>query len=550
MTWSRRDFVRTGSAFAAAGLFGFDSTLLTDPYEAARKYRPFRPLLQDPDVRAIAAAALDAAKSAGAHYADVRVASGATRRTIVQNRRVGTQLIAGSLNFGVRVLVDGAWGFASSTIVTEEEATRVAQLAVRQSSLNPWGKSRTLELAPAPVVADGQWETPIDTDPWNYTIQDQLELQIEANEAIIKVGEARGMPGVTAFSDFLFGKSDVVFASSEGSYIAQRFHGFGNNYLAQVMSDDRMTFGSSSPESFKTGGYGWEAIDGVPFAADAEQTVDDAIMAMNAKEPDVGRYDLVLDSSAVSSIFNSSIVNALEFDRVLGYEMHAGGTSYLAPPEEALGQFSYNNPKLNVRATGSAPRAGGMYKWDVEGVAPADYQLIREGVLVDYFTTREFAPQLEWWYRRNGMPVESRGTAGSAGSVVIQVVAPSIAIMDPGEEDVTVEEMIAETEDGIFIHRGGFGYVDPPMLNLQFSASGMAHEIRDGKLGEALNRPAFLARTPDFWRSMDMIGGQSTFSYQGGGTGKGDPFQNIGRTVGAPAARFREINVFTYGRRS
>ena len=550
MTWSRRDFLRTGSAFAAAGLVGVDAALLADPLEAARRYRPFRPLLQDPDVRAIAMAALDAAKAGGARYADVRVASGATRRTIVQNRQVFTQLISGSLNFGVRVLVDGAWGFASSTIVTEEEAARVARVAVRQSSLNPWGRTRTLELAPAPVVADGEWETPIDLDPWNYTIQDQLELQIAANEAIMEVGEARGIPGVTGFSDFLFGKTDVVFASSEGSYIAQRFHGFGNQYGAQVVSPDRMNFGSSSPESFKTGGYGWEAIDGIPFAADAEQAVDDAIMMMNAKEPEVGRYDLVLDSSAVSAAFNTTIVRALEFDRVIGYEMHAGGTSYLAPPEEVLGQFSYNNPKLNVRATGSVPRAGGVYRWDVEGVEPADYPLIRDGVVVDYFTTREFAPQLDWWYRRNGMPVESRGTAGSQGSVLIQVVAPSIAIMDPGEEDVSVEEMIAETEDGIYIHRGGFASVDPPMLNMQFSAGGMAHEIRDGQLGEALNRPSFLASTPDFWRSMDMIGGAGTFDYNGGGTFKGDPPQQIGRTVGAPAARFREINVFTYGRRS
>ena len=549
MTWSRRDFLRTGSAFAAAGLVGLDGNLLADPLSAAHRYRPFRPLLDDPDVRAIAMAALEAAKGAGARYADIRVASGTTRTTILFDRQVSTQAIEGQLNFGVRVLVDGAWGFASSTIVTEEEAARVAQLAVRQSSLNPWGKTRTLELAPAPVVADGQWETPIDIDPWNYTIQDQLELQIEANEAIMKVGEARGMGGVQAFSWFEFGKTDVVFASSEGSYIAQRFHGFGNQYGAQVVSEDRMNFGSSSPESFKTGGYGWEAIDGLPFAKDAKQAVDDAIVMMNAKVPDVGRYDLVLDSSAVSAAFNASIVRALEFDRVLGYEMHAGGTSYLAPPEEVLGQFSYNNPKLNVRATGSAPRAGGMYKWDVEGVAPADFQLIREGVLVDYFTTREFAPQLDWWYRRNGIPVESRGAAGSQGSVLIQVVAPSIAVMDPGEEDVTVDEMIAETEDGIYIHRGGFASVDPPMLNMQFSAGGMAHEIRDGKLGEPLNEPSFLARTPDFWQSMDMIGGAGTFAYNGGGTGKGDPYQQIGRTVGAPAARFRDVNVFTYGRR-
>ena len=549
MTWSRRDFLRSSSAFAAAGIVGFDATLLGDPLEAARRYRPFRPLLQDPDVRAVAMAALDAAKAAGARYADVRIASGTTRTTIVLDRQVSTQAIAGQLNFGVRVLVGGAWGFASSTIVTEEEAARVAQLAVRQSSLNPWGRTRTLELAPAPVVADGQWETPIDLDPWNYTIQDQLELQIGANEAIMQVGESRGLAGIRAYSWFEFAKADVVFASSEGSYIAQRFHNFGNIYSADAISEDRMNFGSSSPESFRTGGYGWEAIDGIPFAADAEQAVDDALMMMNAKEPEVGRYDLVLDSSAVSAAFNTTIVQALEFDRVLGYEMHAGGTSYLAPPEEVLGQFSYNNPKLNVRATGSAPRAGGMYRWDVEGVEPADYPLIRDGVVVDYFTTREFAPQLDWWYRRNGMPVESRGTAGSQGSVLIQVVAPSIAIMDPGEEDVSVEEMIAETEDGIYIHRGGFGFVDPPMLNMQFTASGMAHEIRDGQLGEALNQPSFLSSTPDFWRSMDMIGGAGTFDYNGGGTVKGDPFQQIGRTVGAPAARFREVNVFTYSRR-
>ena len=549
MTWSRRDFLRTGSAVAAAGLVGLDGRLLADPYEAARRYRPFRPLMDDPDVRAIAMAALDAAKGAGARYADVRVASGITRRTIMSDRRVSTQAIEGSLHFGVRVLVEGAWGFSSSTIVKEEEAARVAQLAVRQASLNPWGKSRTIELAPAPVVDDGKWETPIDIDPWDYTIQDQIGMQLEANEAILKIRDA-GNPGVRASSWFEFSKSDVVFASSEGSYISQRFHGFGNFYSAGVMSEDRMDYASSTPESFKTGGYGWEAIDGIPFAQDAEQAVEDALEMVGAKDPDVGRYDLVLDASAVTAAFNTSIVNALEYDRVLGYEMHAGGTSYLSPPEEVLGQYDYKNPMLNVRATGSAPRAGGMYMWDAEGVAPADYPLIREGVLVDYFTTREFAPELDSYYERNGLPTGSRGTAGSGGSVVIQLVAPSIAILDPNPDDVTIDDMIAETEDGIYIHRGGFASIDPSMLNMSFTAGGQAHEIRDGKIGEPIKRPTFLARTPEFWQSMDMLGGAGTFDWGGGGTFKGDPFQQIGRTVGAPAARFRNANVFTYRSRS
>ena len=548
MTWSRRDFLRTGSAFAAAGVIGLDGSLLSDPYAAARAYRPFRPLIQDPDVRAIAMTALQAAGDVGTSYADVRVTSGVGRQTSVSGRQIGLRRIAGSLNFGVRVLVGGAWGFASSTILTEEEAARVARLAARQAAENPWSSIDTIELAPAPVVPDGQWETPIDLDPWNYTIQDQLELQLEANELVVKIAES-GRQGLQVFSSFGFTKDDVVFASSEGSYIEQRFHGFGGNYIAQVVTRDRSRFGSARPESFRTGGYGWEAIDGIPWSGDVEQAVEEAYMMLDAREPDVGRYDVVLGSSAVSSIFNATIVRALEYDRMLGYEMHAGGTSYLGPPEEALGQFSFGNPRLNVRATGSAPRAAGMYRWDAEGVAPQDYQLIREGVLVDYFTSREFAPQLDWWYRRNGIETGSRGTAGSAGSTLTQVVAPSIAIMDPGEENVSEEDMIAATEDGIYFPGGGFASVDPPMLNMQGGGGGLIYEIRDGKLGDILRRPSYLANTIDFWRSMDMIGGPDTFAYGGGGTFKGDPAQLIGRTVGAPAARFRNLNVFTYGRR-
>ena len=548
MIWTRRDFVRSGSALAAAGLIGFDGRLLTDAYEAARAYRPFRPLLQDPDVRALAMTALQAARDVGTSYADVRITSGIGRVTSVSGRRIGLRRISGSLNFGVRVLVGGAWGFASSTIFTEEEAARIARLAARQASLNPWGYTETIELAPAPVVADGEWETPIDLDPWNYRIQDQLELQLEANELVMKIAEA-GRPELQVFSTFSFSMNDVVFASSEGSYTQQRFHNFGGNYVAQVISRDRRSFGSSSPESFRTGGYGWEAVDGIPWADDVEQAVEEAYMMLGAREPDVGRYDVVLGSGAVSSILNSTIVRALEYDRVLGYEMHGGGTSYLGPPEEALGQFSFGNPMLNVRATGSVPRAAGMYKWDAEGVAPQDYQLVREGVLVDYFTSREFAPQLDWWYRRNGMPTGSRGTAGSASSTLTQVVAPSIAVMDPGEEAVSEEDMIAATEDGIYFRDAGFASVDPPMLNMQGGGGGLMYEIRDGKLGDLLSRPQYLANTLDFWRSMDMIGGPDTFGYHGGGTQKGDPFQLIGRTVGAPAARFRNLNVFTYGRR-
>ena len=550
MSYSRRDFLRTGAAAAVSGFIGYGSGPPAEAAPASLVNRPPRPLLDDPDVRQIAMTALDAAKAAGARYADVRVASGVARDTIMVDRQIGVMAIGGELQFGVRVLLDGAWGFASSSIVTQEEASRVAQLAVRQASLNPWGKSRRLDLAPTPVVADGQWETPIDEDPWKYTIQDQLGLQLEANEAIIKIGEA-GRPGVTASSRFTFSRTDSVFASTDGSYIEQRFHGFGGWYNVRVVSDDRQYFHGMAPESFKTGGYGWEAIAGVPFAADAEQAVEDAFIMIGAKPVEVGRYDIVLDSAAVRGVFAPSIVRALEYDRVLGYEMHAGGTSYLSPPDETLGQFDYKNPKLNVRATGMVPRAGGAYEWDVEGVAPMDFDLIREGIVVDYFTTRQFAPELEWWYRRNDLPVRSRGSAGSGASILIQLVAPTIAILDPAEEEVTVEDMIAQTENGIFFSRGGGASMDPPLLNMQFmgGSGGMVYEIKDGKIGDPVKYAGFVARTPELWRSMDMLGGAGTFDYGGSAVFKGDPGQLIGRTVGTPAARFKEVNVINYGRR-
>jgi len=190
MSWTRREFLSTGS-IVVGGLIA-DPSFVPGLRLAARDYRPYRPLINDPDIRQVAGAALEAARVAGARYADVRIASGNVRTTIMFDRRVTTQQTQGQLNFGIRVIVGGAWGFASSTIVTEAEATRVAQLAVRQASQNPWGSQRNLELAPAPVVPDGRWETPIDLDPWDHTIQEQLALQLEANEAIMKAGEASG----------------------------------------------------------------------------------------------------------------------------------------------------------------------------------------------------------------------------------------------------------------------------------------------------------------------------------------------------------------------
>ena len=482
MSFSRRDFLRASSAAAAAGLVGYGPAALRPLAAASEPSRPFLPVLDNPDVREIAMTGLTAAKEAGARYADVRVSSGRTRETFAFDRQLGGMRHTTELQFGVRVLVDGAWGFASSSHVNLDEAGRVARLAVEQARENPYGVGRGLRMAAAPVVADGRWETPIDKDPWEHSVQEQISLQLEANEIIVKIKEG-GEPLVDVSSAFAFSQTDYAFASSEGSYIVQRFNSFGGRYSAGVRAEDRQSFYSMTPESFKTGGYGWEAIEGLPFGKDAAQAVEDAKTMVSAKPVEVGRYDVVLDAAAVRGVLNASIVRALEYDRVIGYEMHAGGTSYIGPPDEALGQYDFKNHRLNLRATGIVPRGGGTYMWDAEGVAPEDFVLIREGVVVDYFTTREFAPELDWWYRRNGSPVRSHGCAGSGASAVIQVVAPSTAILDPSAEDNTVEDMISGIDNGILFSRGGGASMDPALLNMQFWSGGWSTRSRRGSWG-------------------------------------------------------------------
>ena len=550
MTYSRRDFLRTGSA-AAVGLAGFPPVVFPSP-AAAEGTPPARlPTPGDPNLREIAMKALDAAQSAGARYADVRITTGKTRDTIMLDREVFRNRWTVELQFGVRVLVDGAWGFASTTRdVSVDRAAVVARLAVEQAKANPFAERRLIEMAPAPVVADGRWKTPIDQDPFSgTTAQDQLALQLAANEAILDQRDG-GPEELAASSRFLFNRTDYTFLSSEGSNIFQSFTSFGGQYLAYVISEDRQYGHGIQPASFRGGGYGWEAIDGIPFAQDAAEAVANARAMARAKVVDVGRYDVVLDSGITGPMLHGSVVQALEYDRVIGYEMNSGGTSYLSPPEQTLGQFDFKNELMNVRCTSKLPKAPGAYKWDMEGVEAQDFDLIKGGVVVDYLTTREFAPGLEWWYRRNGLPIRSRGCAGSAGSGLVQLVAPGTTVLDPAGDDVTIDDMVAETEDGILFEGGGFLSMDPPLANLQFSASSaMVREIKDGKRGDLVKYTGIQGQTRDLWRSIDMLGGGSTVGESGVTVAKGAPTQLFPRAVTAPAVRIKQVNVVNYGRR-
>jgi TldD protein len=544
MSHSRRDFLKTTSA-AAAGLVVAqipDGLLATPLIEIEN-----RPVMSigDPLIREFAMRGLEAAKAAGASYADVRINSGKARRTDMFDKQVQLIRLTTELQLGVRVLVDGAWGFATSREVSGDEVVRVAQLAVKQAKANPYGRKRKLDLAACPAVPEGSWETPIDQDPWKKTIDDQLNVQLQASEAVFALNHK----SMNVSSRFIFSTTDKAFASTDGSYIVQKIHGFGGFFFISGVSEDREFFAQRQPDSFQTGGYGWEVLDRPQFIQDAAKAAEEVIAMTKGKPVDPGRYDIVVDGYAMKVPLATSIGRALQIDRVYGYEMNGGGTSYLTPPEKTLGQYSFKNAKLNVRGSRSVPKSGSTVKWDDEGVAPDDFQLIKDGVVVDYMTSREFAAKLGWWYNQQKQSVRSHGCAAAEGPHQTQLIADPTLIMEPASRDASVEELIDGVKQGIYFTRGGFGSIDPALMNGEYYGSGPVYEIKNGKLGGILQYAAYQVRTPDLWKSMDAIGGKSTQILSGFTVAKGDPFQIIGRDAVCPAGRFRQINVVNTGRK-
>ncbi|MFN8977952.1 MAG: TldD/PmbA family protein, partial [Gemmatimonadaceae bacterium] len=247
---------------------------------------------------------------------------------------------------------------------------------------------------------------------------------------------------------------------------------------------------------------------------------------------------------------HESIGHPTELDRAMGYEANYAGTSFVAPPEKMLGTLKYGPSLMNVQ--GDRSQEGGLSTigWDDDGVKPDEFLIVKNGVFNDYQTTREQAPWLRWWYEKHGRPVRSHGCSYAQGWDNVQFQRmPNVSLM-PGEKDLTMNDLIAATDRGILIQGDGSFSIDQQRFNAQFGGQ-LYHEIKGGKVVGVLKDVAYQIRTPDFWNSMDMIGGPR--SYELGGSffdGKGQPPQVNAVSHGSPPARFRNVNVINTGRKA
>jgi TldD protein len=536
---TRRDFIKqsglTAAGIATAGLIAPDRLMSVQSMARDTIDAP-----SDDVVRELMMTALGAAKAAGASYSDVRI--GRYRNSVVatRERQITRTADTDSIGTGVRVLVDGTWGFAATNLMTADAVAAAAREAVVIAKANRIARDMPVQLAPSASYPAATWKSSFTIDPFTIPLEQRADLLLRANAAAMTV---KGLSFVT--SALAFVKEDRSFASSEGSVITQTV----------VRSSVPFQATATAPGDFQTRGNvvapaarGWEYVLEQDLVGNAPRWAEEAVQKLSARPVTPGRHDLILHPSNLWLTIHETIGHASELDRALGYEANYAGTSFVAPPEKMLGTLRYGPEFMNVRGDRSQPGGCATIGYDDEGVKPEDFDIIRNGIFVDYQTTREQAHWLEWWYVKQGRPVRSHGNsnADSWSSVQFQRM-PNVSLM-PGEKDLSWQDLIAATDQGIAIVGDGSWSIDQQRYNAQFGGQ-LCHEVRGGKIVGLLKDVAYQLRTPDFWSSMDMIGGRA--SYQLGAAfndGKGQPGQSNAVSHGCVPSRFRQINVINTGR--
>ena len=542
---SRREFLKqTGGAVGAAVLAGsalgsMPSLLSAAPAPDDRALTVFA---NAADVKELMNTALNAAKMAGATYADVRLSRQRQNFVFTREQQIQNVVDTDTIGIGVRTLVDGTWGFAATRVLTNDGVAAAAKESVGIAKASRVARDRAVEWLPSPVYKDVTWRGSFTIDPFDISVEEKAELLLKANAAALKA------PGVKfVFSGFFFVKNEGNYANTDGSVISQQFVRSWPTMQITAVATDGSDF-QNRTNVVQPMARGWEYVQQCDLAGHAQEWGEDAAAKLTAKPVDVGRYDLVLEPSHLWLTIHESVAHPTELDRAMGYEANYAGTSFVAPPEKQLGQLKYGPKIMNIKGDRSQEGALSTIGYDDDGVKPDEFFIIKNGILDDYQTTREQAPWLRWWYDKQGRPVRSHGCSYAQGWDNVQFQRmPNVSLM-PGDKDLSVNDLVSATDRGILIRGDGSFSIDQQRYNAQFGGQTF-HEIKGGKIVGVLKDVAYQIRTPDFWNSLDMLGGKS--SYEMGGSffdGKGQPGQVNAVSHGCVPTRFKNVNVINTGR--
>ena len=541
VTRSRRDFLKASAAVAAGSLVAGQRLPAAGLIHRATEI----PAVDDPAVKALMQHALDVAKSGGASYADVRVTARRQQNVNVRDRIVQGVSDVDTFGMGVRTLVDGAWGCAATSVLTRDSIASIARAALDQAKANRASQLRPVILAPTPGNQIGEWKSPITTDPFTVAVPEKVAVLLAATEAALKVKGVR-----TASASMFFLREEKSLMTSDGSYIVQTIYRTSPSLSVTAVSSDFTDFQSVDSNDIAPKGLGYEHVLNSKLADRAPQYAEWAVEKLSAKPVEPGRYDLLLHPSNLWLTIHEVIAHPTELDRALGFEANYAGTSFVAPPEAVLGKLKYGTELMNIVGDRDQPGSLGAIGWDDEAVKPVKFDIVKNGVFVDYQTTREQATLMADYYKKVGKPVRSYGCSYAQSWADVQFQRMPNVSLQPGKNDDTWDSMIGKMDKGVAIYGDGSFSIDQQRYNGQFAGQ-VFWEIKGGKKVGMLKDVAYQFRTPNFWGSLKAIGGPRSYELGGAfGDAKGQPGQSNSVSHGCVPSLFSQVNIINTGRRA
>lgn len=477
-------------------------------------------------MRDLTAIALNTAKRHGASYADVRILQITAEDLTVRNGELGEIQQGESIGFGVRVIINGAWGFAASPSVTKDEIRNTTVQACIIAKASAKLKKGRVRLSKEEIV-DTTWQTPVVMDPFKVPVTEKLDLLFRIDEILRKdrrIKVAESTMGCVREHQWL--------ATSEGTFIDQTLTRTGAGYAATAVDNSEVQK-RSYPMSFggQYMGMGYELVKGLALIENAEKTREEALALLTAKPCPSGKKDLTLDGTQLALQIHESCGHSSELDRVLGLEENYAGRSFLTL--EKYGKFRYGSDKVTLMADSTVPGGLATMGYDDDGVRAQRWPIVQKGIFVGYHTNREFAPVL-----KNG---RSRGCCRADSWASLPMIRITNLSLMPG--DWRLENLIADTQDGVLMCTNKSWSIDQMRYNFQFGCE-IGWEIKNGKLGAMLKNCTYQGITPEFWNSCDAVCNGDYWTLWGVvNCGKGQPGQTAEMSHGAAPARFRKVTV-------
>jgi TldD protein len=543
----RRNFLKN------AGIVGLGGLLLP-ALPAFGRNVPLDELLNPIDTalkKKLSDVALNAAKSAGASYADVRIGRRLNQFIVTRENKVLNVVNTETYGAGVRVLVNGAWGFAAVVDPTVDSIAKAAQKAAQIAKANAKVTRTPVVLAPQKGYGEVSWKSPIKRNGFEVPIKEKTDLLLSANAEALKAG-----------ANFV---NSIIFLVNEQKYLATTDGTYADQDIHRIFPTFGVTAIDRAKGKFETRralsapmGLGYEYLDPNPseavdlgvatvyrnnydIKADIVAAAKQAQEKVKAKSVEPGKYDLILDPSHLWLTIHESVGHPLELDRVLGYEANYAGTSFATLDKWQSKTFKYGSPIVNLVADKLQPGSLGAVGWDDEGVKTKEWDLVKDGILVNYQAIRDQVHIIG--------QTESHGCCYSQGWNDVQFQRMPNVSLQSGKTPLTAKELIKDVKKGIYIVGDGSFSIDQQRYNFQFGGQ-MFYEIKDGEIVGMLNDVAYQSNTQEFWNSCVAIADKSDYRLGGSfNDGKGQPGQSSAVSHGSSTTRFNNVNVINTARK-